>query len=567
MKKLTAGIFATLLAVVSVDGAYAAIASKGYVDEKVGTVTTALGNKADKTAIADMLTKTEAGTTYATKESIADMETKSNASATYATKSEVSSLSSEAEKIANRVTTVSDASDNTHYPTAKAVWDVVQAETEGIASTADLTELEGRVDTAEGDIDTLQSDVSGLKTTKADKTELGNYATTEALTSGLAGKLDTGGTAAKATADAFGNVITTTYATKTELGAKANTADLGALATKDTVSATEIDADAVTTEKILDANVTKAKLASDIQTSLGKADSALQQADLADYAKTADVASTYETKENAASTYETKANASATYATKEEIAGMATDANLAKKQDKNMGAGAANHVVITDETGNITSAATIAAAKVSGLANVAKTGAYGDLTGTPSLGTLASKSTITSDDITNGTIAEADLNTTINASLDKADAAVQPSDIANMQTTTKLTKSAGWEGAKTSDDNYPSNAAVNAAITSATSGLATDSKMGDLSSLTTTVKTNLVGAINEVDTNADAAKTAADAAQEAAETAQTTAEARIPKPSGECSNPTAKCVLVSNGTNSFEWEVIARGTSEAGAEQ
>ena len=233
MKKLTAGIFATLLTVVSVGAAHAEIASKGYVDQQVGTVTTALGNKADKT-------------------------------------------------------------------------------------------------------------------------ELGKYATTEALTSGLEGKLDAEGTAAKATADASGNVITTTYATKTELGAKANTADLGALATKDTVSAAEIDADAVTTEKILDANVTKAKLASDVQTSLGKADSALQQAALADYAKTADVASTYETKENAASTYETKANASATYetktnasatyetktnaaatyATKEEIAGMATDANLALKQDK-----------------------------------------------------------------------------------------------------------------------------------------------------------------------------------------------------------------------------------------
>lgn len=344
MKKLTASIFATLLTVVSVGAANANIASQGYVDEKVGTVTTELGKKADKTAIADMLTKTEAGTTYATKESIADMETKSNASATYATKSEVSSLSSEAEKIANRVTTVTGEATDTTYPTAKAVWDVVESKTSGIATDADLTALKGRVTTAEGDIDTLQSDVSGLKTTKADKTELANYATTEALTSGLAGKLDAEGTAAKATADASGNVITTTYATKTELGAKANTADLGALATKDTVSATEIDANAVTTEKILDANVTKAKLASDVQTSLGKADSALQQADLADYAKTADVASTYETKENAASTYETKANASATYetktnaaatyATKEEIADMATDANLALKQDK-----------------------------------------------------------------------------------------------------------------------------------------------------------------------------------------------------------------------------------------
>ena len=255
MKKLTAGIFATLLAVVSVGAAHAEIASKGYVDQQVGT-------KAD----------------------------------------------------AATVTTLQGT---------------VSSHTTQIAGKADkATTLEGY----------------GI-TDGATKTE---------LTEGLEGKLDTAGTAAKATADASGNEITKTYATKTELGAKANTADLGALATKDTVSAAEIDADAVTTEKILDANVTKAKLASDIQTSLGKADSALQQGALADYAKTAEVASTYETKENAASTYETKANASATYetkanasatyetktnaaatyATKEEIAGMATDANLAKKQDK-----------------------------------------------------------------------------------------------------------------------------------------------------------------------------------------------------------------------------------------
>lgn len=249
------------------------------------------------------------------------------------------------------------------------------------------------------------------------------------------------------------------------------------------------------------------------------------------------------------------------------------DALQTGKQDKNMGAGAANHVVITDETGNITSVAKIDAAKVSGLADVATSGAYGDLTGTPSLGALASKSTITSAEITDGTIAEADLNTTIKASLDKADSAVQPDAITDMQVKGNLTKAAGWEADKSSDAKYPSNAAVNAAITSATSGLATDSKMGDLSTLKTDVKTNLVGAINEVDANADAAKAAADTAKSdaatakaAAEAAQDEAEAKIPLPTGPCSDPTAKCVLVSNGTNSFEWEVIARGTSEAGAQ-
>ena len=44
--------------------------------------------------------------------------------------------------------------------------------------------------------------------------------TQQAITDALSGKLSTSGTAAKATADASGNTITTTYATKTELGTK-----------------------------------------------------------------------------------------------------------------------------------------------------------------------------------------------------------------------------------------------------------------------------------------------------------------------------------------------------------
>lgn len=55
------------------------------------------------------------------------------------------------------------------------------------------------------------------------------------INSALSGKLSTTGTAAKATADASGNVITSTYATKTELTSglanKANAADLAEVAT------------------------------------------------------------------------------------------------------------------------------------------------------------------------------------------------------------------------------------------------------------------------------------------------------------------------------------------------
>ena len=59
---------------------------------------------------------------------------------------------------------------------------------------------------------------------KADQSALdtlsGRVSTNEgSITALQTGKLDTTGTAAKATADADGNVITTTYATKTELNA------------------------------------------------------------------------------------------------------------------------------------------------------------------------------------------------------------------------------------------------------------------------------------------------------------------------------------------------------------
>ena len=134
--------------------------------------------------------------------------------------------------------------------------------------------------------------------------------TQKAITSALSGKLSTSGTAAKATADASGNVITTTYATKTELGTKQdklnytaeNTANkvksggnmesalaaadadtkyptlkaameianiaaggvndkLGQLASKDTVYADLIDTGAVTSAKIADGTIATADLA------------------------------------------------------------------------------------------------------------------------------------------------------------------------------------------------------------------------------------------------------------------------------------------------------------------
>ena len=284
--------------------------------------------------------------------------------------------------------------------------------------------------------------------------------------------------------------------------------------------------------------------------------------------------------------------------------------DVSAKQNKNMGAGAANHIVTTDGTGNITSSATIEATKVTGLADVATSGAYSDLSGTPSLGTLASKSTITSADITDGTIAEADLNTTINASLDKADSALQKAtaDAAYAVKSTETTASTAASDAQkaltdigtkselttTNKDNLVGainelDAAMNDMATNDTiEGIQTDltelegkvntnttnigtntTHIGTVGNLSTTAKGDLVSAVNEVKTQADKGVSDAAAAQSTANTAKSTADsaltkanAAIPAPSDACADSANKCVLVSSGAGNYSWEVIARGDAE-----
>ena len=261
------------------------------------------------------------------------------------------------------------------------------------------------------------------------------------------------------------------------------------------------------------------------------------------------------------------------------------------KQDKNMGAGAANHIVTTDGTGNITSSATIANTQVSGL------------------GTLATKSTVTSADITDGTIAEGDLNASIKASLGKADTALQKTaaDAAYAVKSTETTASTAATNAQqaltdigtkselttTNKDNLVGainelDAAMGDMATNETiQGIQTDltelegkvdtnttnigtntTHIGTVGDLSTTAKSDLVSAVNEVKTQADkgvsdaaTAQSAAEAAQSTATQAQTTANAAIPKPSGTCAEPTSKCVLTYNNSQ-YAWEVIERGASE-----
>ena len=251
MKKLTAGIFATLLAVVSTGAANAEIASKGYVDDQVDTVEATVATKADKSAL-DTLSETVAGHTT----QIAGKADKATTLAGYgitdgATKTELTQgLAGKVNNAditdmqvkANLTTTLSGTSTDTQYPSAKAVWDTIQTETEGIASSGDLQALGTRVTTAEGEIDTLQTQMTG----------------------------------------------------------KANTADLGDLATLDAVGSAQITDGAVATADIADKAVTEAKLSDTVNASLDKADTALQKT-------AADAAYAVKSTETVASTASTNA--------------------------------------------------------------------------------------------------------------------------------------------------------------------------------------------------------------------------------------------------------------------
>ena len=479
MKKLTAGIFATLLAVVSADSAYAAIASSGYVDEKVGevsqTVTTLSGTVSGHT--------TSIGEIEGTMETYGDIVTHNVAEFATAAEGDLATTAvqpsdiTNVERTTNRTQTVNAQSTDTQYPSAKAVWTAVSS----VDANASVEALEGRVDTLET-----------ASATHATKTE---------LSSGLA--------------------------------AKANTADLGDLAELDAVGSAQITDGAVATADIADKAVTEAKLSDTVNASLDKADSALQKttADAAYAVKALETQVGTVSKENmgtttattvvggvkeaidAAKAADTKAagaqsavdtveatiggygdivthNASefattgaltsglagkldsdataaratadasgnvitTTYATKEEIADMATDANLALKQDKTDNSltttsktvvGAINEVKTTaddastaaaaaqeDATQALADAATAqeAAEAAQSAAETAQSTAdakqdkltgtiggsmqpvylnNGTITAGTALGTLATKSTVTNAEVVDGALAQSKIS-------------------------------------------------------------------------------------------------------------------------------------------------------------
>ena len=263
-----------LLAAKADTSAIADMATNASVDGKLANKadTSALSTYATKESVADMLTKTEAGSTYATKgelsakadatalegkadktelanyatteslagyvqtSAISDMLTKSEASTNYATKAELSGKA-DSSALANYATTeaLDDKAD------ASAIADMatnasVDSKLANKADTSAIATMNNPANIMIGDTSLTDklSAVDNSISAKADTSALSAYATTTALTEGLATKADRSALSGYATTDAINDMATNTnvaatYATKVELADKANTADVNKL--------------------------------------------------------------------------------------------------------------------------------------------------------------------------------------------------------------------------------------------------------------------------------------------------------------------------------------------------
>ncbi|MBR2286337.1 MAG: hypothetical protein IJ866_02685 [Alphaproteobacteria bacterium] len=212
-----------------------------------------------------------------------------------------------------------------------------------------------------------------------------------------------------------GNVTTGTIATGMITDGAVTTAKI----TDGNVTTAKIAGSAVTSAKIADGTIVnadiadgtiaKAKLASAVQTSLGKADTALQN-----------LAATYD---DTVSEDTKKATAASVYAAEEIAAGAAgasaataaasaltqaksyTDTEVAKKVTIAQGSSAANKAVITNSSGNVTTGTIATGMITDGAVTTAK------ITDANVTTAKIADSAVTSAKIANGTIVDADIST------------------------------------------------------------------------------------------------------------------------------------------------------------
>lgn len=560
MKKLTAGIFATLLAVVSTGAANAEIASKGYVDQQVGT-------KADATTVTS-LSSTVSGHT-----------------------SQIGTINTNLGKKADKATTLAGYGITDAYTSAKGTElegrvaaveapkaTVAQGVTGPVSGGTVYTAIQG----VSGDVSGVTSDVATLKSdmteAKADISALETASANHVVKN----EAITGGTHAKITYDAKGLVTAGADLTADDIPTIPNTkvSGLGSLATKSSVA----------TADIASAAVTKEKLAEDIVTSLGKADSALQKttADATYAVKALESQVGTVSKENmgtttattvvggvkeaidAAKAADTKATNATSAASAAQSAVDAVELTIGGYGDivthdvsefataaQGTKADTAVQPAAISDMLTKTEAGTTYYTKTSGDALAGRvTTAEGEIEAIQAeMDTMATSQTVTN--LTNRvTTAEGDITALETAVNDAESGLAATNAIADEALANAATAQSAAEAAQDAADLKLPTATYNTQV-----GSVSAANMG-------TTATTVVAAIKEVageaataQSTANSANTAAGAAQDAAEAAQATANAAIPKPSGECSNPANKCVLTFNNS-AYAWEVIARGDEE-----
>ena len=408
------GIFAvSFIAMMVVGGAYANIASQGYVDQqvdakqnastavKVATAGTAVGDAShpvyvNASGVATRIDKVAAAASADTATSATKATQDGNGANianTYAKKTELPTVNNATLTIQKNGATVDTFTANASAN--KTINITVPTQTSqlqnnsGYITSADLPdEYQLKAATA--------SELGGVKS-GGDIT----VATSGAVTVNSANQADTATTATsatKATQDASGNVITSTYATKTEVGSKLSSISGSTGGTGNVVTSVSASGSTVSATKGITAEETKNKVKS-VRAAASATDTAYpsEKAVATALAAKADASalSGYATT-SALGAVEDKAEAAQSAAS---AAQTAANAKVATAQ----GSGNANKAVITNSSGNITTG-TISSGMI---ANDAVTAAK-IATGAVGTDGLASDA-VTSAKIADGTIVNANI--------------------------------------------------------------------------------------------------------------------------------------------------------------
>lgn len=348
MKKLTAGIFTALLGLVTVNAANAAIPSTNYVDTKIGAVETAY--QAADTSIRNDFAAADT-TTLNSAKTYADGKVKELADGQVATnKTNIASMDTFVAPTVQM--TVGEQAQATVTGAINALDARITSATSGLATDGKMTELSNRVDTTE-------TDISGLK---------GRMDTAESDIDALQAKDTELDTAIKANTQAITNHATDTT---NALALKADKSELGALAAKDTVATSDLDSTLQTAVAQVATN--KSGIES-LNTTVGTKAAQSDVTALTTRVTTAEGAINTLASEKADETSVVERLAQkATVASVDAVAEKA-DANETAISNLgttklNVSEHEANHVVITDATGNVTTSATIEQTQVNGLSD------------------------------------------------------------------------------------------------------------------------------------------------------------------------------------------------------